>query len=230
CSNAASRSSSSAWARHLSPASRQMPLQSYISHVSQSTFTEPAIDAPPKCPHLAAKPIVSTTSRSPTTVTLPGAWRGPCCCDNFLYGFKGTPSGRASRPALAGLGAETRRSSRELRNSGGVLPDAWGGQKPPPFGGGTRGGGPRPRVGSPRTRRQTVPAVTHPHDPACARSWPSRPPRAGHFLTGKNHRSRALAALASLARWRCAPPLTMIFPGKTSAPTRRTGDSTAVTQ
>lgn len=30
---------------------------------------------------------------------------------------------------------------------------------------------------------------------------------------------------ASLARWRSAPPLTMIFPGKTSAPIRRTGRS-----
>jgi hypothetical protein len=89
------------------------------------------------------------------------------------------------------------------------------------------------RCGSPpvATRRRSAPphpqaggsAGNAPRWPRRA-SWAGRPPRAGHPVTAQRSQSRALAALTSLPRWRHAPPLSVIFLGKTSAPIRRTGE------
>jgi hypothetical protein len=54
-----------------------------------------------------------------------------------------------------------------------------------------------------------------------------RPPRAGHPVAAQRSHSRALAALASCG-WRYAPPLSVIFHGKTSAPTEGNGQEARV--
>jgi len=95
-------------------------------------------------------------------------------CDNFLYGFKGTPYGRAGRPASAGVGASARITGegsegdeREARRRG----QGWG--HPASLGGSlarclsaaAHRRGPLPQRGQPRTRPLAVPAVTHPRWP-----------------------------------------------------------------
>jgi len=49
-------------------------------------------------------------------------------------------------------------------------------------------------------------------------------PRRWHPVAVQRSQSRALAALASLARWRSAPPWTLIFPGKDPAPIGEDGE------
>jgi hypothetical protein len=77
-------------------------------------------------------------------------------------------------------------------------------------------GGFRPPVGTPapasrRFRGQRSP-VAAPRELGAG-----RPPRAGDPVTAQRSQSRALAALTSLPRWRYAPPMSVIFLGKTSA-------------
>jgi hypothetical protein len=94
-------------------------------------------------------------------------------CENFLHGFKGTPSGRASRPACGpGHSAEARGSSGELRDGTGILADAragergccptWGRQPAPPFRLESLRAGHCRRSARPAPRRPPVPAVTPP--------------------------------------------------------------------
>jgi hypothetical protein len=91
---------------------------------------------------------------------------------------------------------------------------------------------PRPMGGSPpvagaaagrlpRIRRQAVPGRNEPAAPRL-HGWQSRPPVAGQSLTVKaHHQGRAWRRVAEAMAQ--APPLTVIFRGKTSAPIRRTG-------
>jgi hypothetical protein len=71
-----------------------------------------------------------------------------------------------------------------------------------------RGGG--PRIAAPH-RPQAVPAAA---PVTVAAKAGGRPPRASHPVTAQRSPSRALAALASLSRWRYAPPWTLILLGK----------------
>ncbi len=77
----------------------------------------------------------------------------------------------------------------------------------------------------PRPRRQAARAPT-PQMTAARTSWPGRPPRAGHPLAAQDHIHGR--SLRSRLRRRYAPPLSVIFPGKTSAPIRRTEKSEQV--
>ena len=74
----------------------------------------------------------------------------------------------------------------------------------------------------PRTRRPAAPAAT-PHRCRACGIGPAVL-RAGHPLTVQDHRQgRALRRVADAMAQ--APPLTVIFPGKTSAPIGRTGQT-----
>jgi hypothetical protein len=155
----------------------------------------------------------------------------PSVLRHFLYGFKGAPAARQPsglRPDRPRGIAKPRGERVDLdamtaRARAGTAGDA-------PYSGAALGRD--LRCGSPpvAARRRSAPphpqaggsAGNAPGGPA-ARAGPGRPPRAGHPVTAQRSQSRALAALTSLPRWRYAPPLSVIFPGKTSAPIRRTG-------
>ena len=98
-------------------------------------------------------------------------------CDNFLYGFKGTPSARqAGRPRPSST-AGTRDHRGRARAGAGTMPkpdwvgrhraDSGAGGMPSPagrepsgLGAATRSAGPRPQAGSSRSNAPTVTATT----------------------------------------------------------------------
>jgi hypothetical protein len=85
-----------------------------------------------------------------------------------------------------------------------------------PTGGALPPGRPAPHAQAASPRRHA------PRKPATAASWPGPSSTRRASSHRESSPSRALPAVACPAR-RCAPPLTASFPGKTSAPVRRTG-------
>jgi hypothetical protein len=112
---------------------------------------------------------------------------------------------------------------REPDGSGGATARPWGGSQPRPSGWEAYGRGTAAGPGRPASAHWQSPPLRTSDDPRRASSRPGRPPR-----RAVSHResspSRARPAVACSAR-RVAPPLTASFPGKTSAPIRRTGRS-----
>jgi hypothetical protein len=152
-----------------------------------------------------------------------------CACDNFLYGFKGTPPARQAVPALA----DSVQNRGVLREFAGRRET--GRQEPGGGGGATRqlGGGDLPatceRKPSGRGRRRRADAP-HPQAggtgrnvPLSAAPAPMAGPSSGRRAVSHRERSPSRARLRRVAAAR-RRPLTLIFPGKTSAPIRRTGE------
>jgi hypothetical protein len=139
---------------------------------------------------------------------------------------------RASRPAVAGLRGEDASASRGSREAAiGPARSRAGRRGYSPSGasacralpGGSPTGAPPPprRCPAPAGKRvpaRYVPTMTASHELA----GPSSSRRASSYRS--RSQSRALAALASLTRWRCAPPLSSDLARKDSAPIRRTGE------
>jgi hypothetical protein len=155
-------------------------------------------------------------------------------CDNFRYGlFKGAPAarqpsgplgriGRSERDVVGGecvTGRPDRRESQSGRAVG--YPLTVGRRPAAPLRAGALRARRRAPVSWPRTRRPVAQAVTL--FPTTAAALSDRPSSAPGILSPrKDHRQgrtqgRVADAMAQ------APPLTLIFPGKTSAPIRRTG-------
>ena len=145
------------------------------------------------CSNPRAKPLLK-----PEGITLP---LPVPICDNFLHGFKGAPSGRAGRTALAGP-----RLSRDALTGSALSAGraAWRGDGNRRATVQRRGGGstPLPTTGSPPVagppppRRGPAPASPRLRPPAdcqcrATRTGWGRPPVAGHPLTAKDHSSRA---------------------------------------
>ncbi len=134
--------------------------------------------------------------------------------------FRPWPIPRTSRDALQEFVRRREVGCQELREAAGLLGDFGAAACPRPMGGSP------PATGAtaaplPRIRRQAVPAATVPHRRARAdgRAVLRSP---GSLLPVKDHhQGRAWRRVADAMAQ--APPLTLIFPGKTSAPIGRTG-------
>jgi hypothetical protein len=142
-------------------------------------------------------------------------------CDNFLYGFKDTPYGRARRPALAEAlsrgritGTGTSWTSGRPAAGAGVEGGARRSQAaawPAASSASAHRRGPLPPRGQPRTGPLAVPAVTQPSDRAC-KSQPGGPPAPGSLTPRKDHNQGRTSSL------RCGrSTLILIFHGKIGA-------------
>jgi hypothetical protein len=152
-------------------------------------------------------------------------------CEDFLHGYQGHACGAPDRSVPGRLRAGSRCVAefvrrRELGPPGakrrqGLLGSSGAAACPRPLGGSPPVAGtaaapspPHPQTGG---TGRNGPATPRP------RAWPGRPPRAGQSLTGEDHHQGRAQGHVPATRGR---PLTLIFPGKTSAPIRRTGAKT----
>jgi len=151
----------------------------------------------------------------------------PPACDNFLYGFKGTPPARQAARGGKALSLSAGHQQGKARDqAGGPLPGKGSAGHPSAEGAAAwrrassaarTGTAPPPPGGQPRTRPPTVPAVTHPRWPH-RQELPGGPPAPAILSPCKDHRQgRSGLRPARRTRRRCAPPLTLIFHGKIGA-------------
>ena len=128
-----------------------------------------------------------------------------CPCDNFLYGFKGTPCGRARPSGLGRIRTRKRGGSRNcvkqrMDHAGagrdrGQLADSGAGGLPRPCRAGALRARRRHQVSRPASAgRQFPPQRTPIHRDRENR--PGRPPRAGHPLAAQRSQSRSYVLAA----------------------------------
>jgi hypothetical protein len=157
-------------------------------------------------------------------------------CDNFLYGFKGTPCGRASRPACGRKSRTGREATRGTRRGSGVNRDvlarelgrrahSGGGWLPLPAGGIPAVAARRParlprspQAPGSRSNAAQRPCLRELAGPSSTRRASSRRAK----ITVKGATACGLRVADAMAQ---APPLTLILPGKTAAAIGRTDRS-----